>query len=110
MTKIGIVTDSNSGITQKRGEELGIYVRPMPFFINEEIFLEDITLSQVEFFNRLGEDTDIKTSQPSPADMMECWDRVLDSCDELVFIPMSGGLSGTCQTAMVLANEPLQSP
>lgn len=105
MTKVGIVTDSNSGITQKRGEELGIVVVPMPFFINEEIFLEDITLSQTEFFERLGEDADIKTSQPSPADMMECWDNVLKTYEELVFIPMSSGLSGTCQTAMMLSEE-----
>lgn len=105
MTKVGIVTDSNSGITQKRGEELGIFVVPMPFFINEEIFLEDITLSQTQFFERLGEDADIKTSQPSPADMMECWDKVLKTYEELVFIPMSSGLSGTCQTAMMLAEE-----
>lgn len=105
MTKVGIVTDSNSGITQKRGEELGIFVVPMPFFINEEIFLEDITLSQAQFFERLGEDADIKTSQPSPADMMECWDKVLKTYEELVFIPMSSGLSGTCQTAMMLAEE-----
>lgn len=105
MTKVGIVTDSNSGITQKRGEELGIVVVPMPFFINEEIFLEDITLSQTQFFERLGEDADIKTSQPSPADMMECWDNVLKTYEELVFIPMSSGLSGTCQTAMMLSEE-----
>lgn len=105
MTKVGIVTDSNSGITQKRGEELGIVVVPMPFFINEEIFLEDITLSQTQFFERLGEDADIKTSQPSPADMMECWNNVLKTYEELVFIPMSSGLSGTCQTAMMLAEE-----
>lgn len=105
MTKVGIVTDSNSGITQKRGEELGIFVVPMPFFINEEIFLEDITLSQTQFFERLGQDADIKTSQPSPADMMECWDKVLKTYEELVFIPMSSGLSGTCQTAMMLAEE-----
>lgn len=105
MTKVGIVTDSNSGITQKRGEELGIVVVPMPFFINEKIFLEDITLSQTQFFERLGEDADIKTSQPSPADMMECWDNVLKTYEELVFIPMSSGLSGTCQTAMMLSEE-----
>ena len=93
MSKVAIVTDSNSGITQKKGEELGIYVLPMPFFIDGELYLEDITLSQKEFYERLKADSDISTSQPSPGHVMELWEKVLKDYDEIVCIPMSSGLS-----------------
>ncbi len=105
MSRVAIVTDSNSGITQKRGKELGIYVLPMPFFIDEKIYYEDITLTQEEFYKRLGADSDISTSQPSPASVMELWEEVLKDYDELVCIPMSSGLSSTCSTAMSIADE-----
>lgn len=103
MGKIAVVTDSNSGITQEKGKELGIYVLPMPFFINGELFLEDLTLTQEEFYKKLEEDSDISTSQPTPGDIMDLWDRLLQEYDEIVHIPMSSGLSGSCQTAMNLA-------
>ena len=77
MSKVAIVTDSNSGITQKQGEELGIYVLPMPFFIDGELYLEDITLSQEQFYEKLGADSEISTSQPSPGDVMDLWDKLL---------------------------------
>lgn len=105
MSKVAIVTDSNSGITQKKGEELGIYVLPMPFFIDGELYLEDITLSQKEFYERLKADSDISTSQPSPGHVMELWEKVLKDYDEIVCIPMSSGLSSTCSTAMSIAAE-----
>ena len=105
MSKVAIVTDSNSGITQKRGKEMGIYVLPMPFFIDEKLYFEDITLTQEEFYERLGADADISTSQPSPANVMELWEEVLKENDEIVCIPMSSGLSSTCSTAMSIANE-----
>lgn len=105
MAKVAIVTDSNSGITQAEGSELGIFVLPMPFYINEKLFLEEITLSQEEFYQRLGDDADIKTSQPAPADVLELWDRALQEYDELVHIPMSSGLSSSCETAIVLAGD-----
>lgn len=105
MKKTAIVTDSNSGITQAQGKEMGIFVLPMPFFINEELFFEDISLSQEEFYKRLEEDADISTSQPSPGDIMDLWDKILEEYDELVHIPMSSGLSGTCETAMSLAQD-----
>lgn len=105
MSKVAIVTDSNSGITQKKGEELGIYVLPMPFFIDGELYLEDITLSQKEFYERLKADSDISTSQPSPGHVMELWEKVLKDYDEIVCIPMSSGLSSTCSTAMSIAVE-----
>ena len=105
MSKVAIVTDSNSGITQKRGEELGIYVLPMPFFIDGELYLEDITLSQEQFYEKLGADSEISTSQPSPGDVMDLWDKLLEDYDEIVCIPMSSGLSSTCETALSLAQE-----
>ena len=105
MSKVAIVTDSNSGITQKRGEELGIYVLPMPFFIGGELYLEDITLSQEQFYEKLGADSEISTSQPSPGDVMDLWDKLLEDYDEIVCIPMSSGLSSTCETALSLAQD-----
>lgn len=105
MSKVAIVTDSNSGITQEQGKELGIFVLPMPFFIDGELYLEDITLSQSEFYEKLGADSDISTSQPSPGEVMDLWDKVLEEYDELVCIPMSSSLSSTCVTAITLAAE-----
>ena len=105
MSKVAIVTDSNSGITQKRGEELGIYVLPMPFFIDGELYLEDITLSQEQFYEKLGADSEISTSQPSPGDVMDLGDKLLEDYDEIVCIPMSRGLSSTCETALSLAQD-----
>ena len=105
MGKIAIVTDSNSGITQAQGKELGIHVIPMPFYINEELFYEDITLSQDEFYQKLAEDAEISTSQPSPADVLELWEELLKDHDEIIHIPMSSALSSSCETAMMLAKE-----
>lgn len=105
MKKIAIVTDSNSGITQEMGKTMGIHVIPMPFFIDGALFLEDITLTQEEFYKRLGEDSDISTSQPSPGEVMECWDELLKEYDEIVHIPMSSGLSSTCHAAQSLSQE-----
>ena len=105
MSKVAIVTDSNSGITQDRGKELGIYVLPMPFFIDEKIYYEDITLTQEQFYEKLGADSDISTSQPSPGNVMELWEKILKEYDEIVCIPMSSGLSSTCATATSIAAE-----
>ena len=105
MSKIAVVTDTNSGITQERAKELGIYVLPMPFFIDGELYLEDITLTQEQFYEKLRADSDISTSQPSPGNVMELWESVLKEYDEIVYIPMSSGLSGTCQTATMVADD-----
>ena len=105
MNTIAIVTDSNSGITQKMAKEMGVYVLPMPFFINGELFLEDISLSQEEFYKYLTEDADISTSQPSPKDLTDLWDQILKEYDEIVHIPMSSGLSASCQTAAAMAQD-----
>lgn len=105
MKRVAIVTDSNSGITQSMAKEYGISVIPMPFYIDGETYLEDITLSQEEFYEHLKGDADISTSQPSPADITKLWDKLLETYDEVVHIPMSSGLSGSCQTAMMLAQD-----
>lgn len=103
--RVAIVTDSNSGITQSEAKKLGIYVIPMPFMIGSEVFEEDINLTQEEFYERLEEGADISTSQPSPETVMNLWDEILKEYDELVHIPMSSGLSGSCQTAVMLAED-----
>ncbi len=103
--KTAIVTDSNSGITQAQAKELGIYVLPMPFMINDETFYEDITLTQAEFYTRLAEGADVITSQPTPDSVMKLWDELLEEYDQIVHIPMSSGLSGSCQSAMMLAED-----
>lgn len=105
MSKIAIVTDSNSGITQKEGKELGISVIPMPFYINDELYFEDITLTQEEFYQKLDEDADIKTSQPAPGDVLDLWEKLLEDHDEIVHIAMSSGLSSSCATAEMLADD-----
>ncbi|MCI8638266.1 MAG: DegV family protein [Coprococcus sp.] len=105
MSKIAVITDSNSGITQAGAKELGIRVLPMPFYINDELFFEDITLSQEEFYQRLSEDANITTSQPAPADVTGLWDEMLKEYDEIVHIPMSSGLSSSCETAIMLASD-----
>ncbi len=105
MAKIAIVTDSNSGITQAQAKELGISVIPMPFMINGETFYEEITLSRDEFYKRLADNADISTSQPSPDSIIQLWNNLLTTHDEIVHIPMSSGLSGSCQTAMMLAQD-----
>ncbi len=105
MGKIAIVTDSNSGITQEQGRALGVSVLPMPFYIDEKMYLEGITLTQEEFYKRLKNDEKISTSQPSPAEVCGLWDSLLREYDEVVHIPMSSGLSNSCESAMGLARD-----
>ncbi len=105
MAKVAIATDSNSGITQSEAQALGIRVLPMPFYINEELFFEDVTLTQEAFYRRLAEDADISTSQPSPGDVTDLWDQLLEEYDQVVYIPMSSGLSASCETALMLASD-----
>lgn len=103
--KIAVVTDSNSGITQSQAKYYGLYVLPMPFMINEEPFFEDITLTQEQFYERLAENADVITSQPSPEEVMKLWEELLETYDEIVHIPMSSGLSGSCQSARMLSEN-----
>ena len=103
--KIAVVTDSNSGITQAQAKEMGITVLPMPFMIDGETYYEDITLTQEQFYQRLKDNSDISTSQPTPDSIMKLWDELLKEYDQIVHIPMSAVLSGSCATAMMLAGE-----
>ena len=105
MGKVAIVTDSNSGITQDLARDLGVSVIPMPFYINEKLYLEGITLSQEEFYERLKNEESISTSQPGPADVCGLWNTLLENYDQIVHIPMSSGLSASCDTASGLARE-----
>ena len=105
MSKVAIVSDSNSGITQIQAKEMGITVLPMPFMIDGETYYEDITLTQEQFYRKLKDNSDISTSQPTPDSIMKMWDELLKEYDQIVHIPMSSGLSGSCSTAMMLAGE-----
>ncbi len=105
MSKTAVVTDSNSGITQSDAKELGIYVLPMPFTIGDKDYFEDINLTQEGFYEMLKSDLEVRTSQPSPDSVTRLWDDVLKKYDDLVYIPMSSGLSGSCQTAIMLSED-----
>ena len=103
MKKVGVVTDSYSGITQKQAKEMGIFVLPMPFYIGGKCYLEGVTLSRSKFFEMMAEGADVSTSQPSPADVINIWNKALAEYEEIVYIPLSSGLSGSCMTAAALS-------
>lgn len=105
MSKVAILTDSSSGIRQAEAEQLGISVLPMPFFINEETFYEDIDLTQETFYDKLVDGSDISTSMPAVGNLTERWDELLADHDEVVYIPMSSGLSSSCETAIMMAKD-----
>ena len=103
--KVAILTDSNSGITQEQGKALGIPVIPMPFYIDDKLFYEDITLTQEQFYKYLETDAEIHTSMPVVGDVLDRWNSLLKEYDEIVYIPMSSGLSSSCATARTLAED-----
>lgn len=103
--KVAIVTDSNSGIIQEQAKELGVFVLPMPFMIDEVSYFEDIDLDQKGFYEKLEGGADVITSQPSPDSVLTLWKEILENYEEIVHIPMSSGLSGSCQSAMMLAED-----
>ena len=105
MKKIKIITDSNSGLTQEEGEGLGVFVIPMPFTVNGEEFEEGISITQAEFYEKLKGGADVKTSQPSEVYLENLWDDFLKDFDEIVYIPMSGGLSSSCENAKRYAEK-----
>ena len=105
MKKIAVMTDSNSGISQEEAAQLGVVVIPMPFTIDNVDYYEGINLSQAEFYELLKKGGEVTTSQPSPDSVMDAWDKALKTYDEVVYIPMSSGLSGSCQTAFMLSQE-----
>lgn len=103
--KVGIITDSNSGLTVERSKELGIHILPMPFMIDGKLYYEGVDLSLEKFLALQAEGADITTSQPSPKEVTKLWDDLLKEYDQLVHIPMSSGLSSSCQTAAMLAQD-----
>ncbi|HJA07014.1 MAG TPA: DegV family protein [Candidatus Mediterraneibacter pullicola] len=105
MSGIAIMTDSNCGIMPSDADAYGIYVLPMPVIIDGETYYEGINITLDEFYKKQSTGAVISTSQPSPGDVTAMWDMILASHDELVFIPMSSGLSNTCQTALILAED-----
>ncbi len=105
MAKVAILTDSSSGITQTEAKELGVIVLPMPFFINDETFYEEIDLTQADFYSKLTDGVDISTSMPLVGNLTDMWEELLVEYDEVVYIPMSSGLSGSCEAAIMLSQE-----
>lgn len=105
MPGVAVITDSNSGITQQMGKDMGIEVIPMPFTIDDKTYYEDINLTREEFFQMMEDGKEILSSQPSPGDLMKVWDRTLEKYDQIVYIPMSSGLSSSCQNARMIAND-----
>ena len=103
--KVAILTDSNSGITQDEANKLGVFVLPMPFTIDGQEYKEDINLSQEEFYDKLMNNAEVFTSQPAVGEVTQLFDNILKDYDQIVHIPMSSGLSGSCQTALMLAEE-----
>ena len=105
MNKVAILTDSNSGITQAEAKELGVYVIPMPFYINEQLYYEDIDLTQEQFYEKLTQGGEITTSMPITGNLIDLWDKLLEDYDQVVYIPMSSGLSSSCATAQMLSED-----
>ena len=105
MRKIGIMTDSHSGLLSEEAQRLGIKVLPMPFYIGEKVYREGVDLSRDEFYDMLRKGVDVSTSQPSPTEVMDMWKEMLKEYEEIVYIPLSSALSGSCMTAEAMANE-----
>lgn len=105
MSKIAIMTDSNAGINQEEAVKEGVFVLPMPFYINDQVYFEDIDLTQDQFYEKLTAGVDIHTSMPSPGATIDFWNNLLKDFDQIIYIPMSSGLSSSCATAAALAAD-----
>ncbi|MBQ8176142.1 MAG: DegV family protein [Oscillospiraceae bacterium] len=105
MSKIAIVTDTNSGITQEEAKKLGVYLLAMPFIVDGKEYFEGVTCTYEKFFEMLGSGSDVSTSQPSPESLTSLWNKVLETNDYIIHIPMSSALSGSCGTAKALAAD-----
>lgn len=102
---IAIVTDTNSGMTLEQAKNLGVTIIPMPFYINGELYFEGVNLDADGFYKHLEDNSEVNTSQPAPGDVMKIWDELLKEKEEIIYIPMSSSLSGSCQTAEVLSKD-----
>lgn len=105
MKRVGIVTDSHGGISLMQARELGIKVVPMPFYFGDDCYYEGISITREEFFERLNNGESVSTSQPSPETVMEAWREALSEYEKVLYMPLSSGLSGSCNTARMLAME-----
>lgn len=103
--KIAVLTDTNSGINPDQAARYGIHLVSMPVIIDDETYFENESIFQDEFFQRLREGACVSTSQPAPGALMDCWEGLLRRYDEIIYLPMSSGLSGSFQTAAMLAEE-----
>lgn len=104
MKKIGVVTDSHGGISQEEAARIGVKVLPMPFYFGDDCYYEGVSITKDEFFARLAVEK-VSTSQPSPEDVMNIWRESLKEYEQILYIPLSSGLSGSCSTAKMLAQE-----
>ena len=102
---VAILVDSNSGVTAEEAKKVGIYTLPMPFYIDDKLYYEDVDLTRDEFFRLQAEEHEITTSMPLVGEVMDCWDKLLEEYDEVVYIPMSSGLSSSCSTAIMLSED-----
>ena len=105
MQKIGIVTDTNSGMTEAEARECGVFLMPMPFTVNGRNYVENVSMTCREFFERLAGGAQVATSQPSPEDLLSCWKTALKSFEKIIYIPMSSALSSSCQSAALFAED-----
>lgn len=99
MKPVGIITDSCSGISQKEASERGIFVLPMPFYVEGQCLYEGVDLDRDDFMEKLRTGADVSTSQPSPAEVTALWDQALSEYEKVLYMPISSGLSGSCETA-----------
>jgi len=105
MQSIGIITDTNSGMTQAEARELGVILMPMPFTVNGKNYVENVNMEYLEFFDHLAGGAQVATSQPSPEDIMACWNKALETWEKVIYIPMSSALSSSCQSAKLFAED-----
>ncbi len=103
--KVGIVTDSNSGILPEEAKKLGIWLLPMPFYIDGGCYYENVNLTRQDFFAKLNAGAEIATSSPSPLAIAELWDKALAECEQIIHIPMSSGLSSSCEVAVMMSQD-----
>ena len=105
MQKIGIITDTNSGMTEQEARQCGVTLMPMPFTVNGRNYVENVNMSYMEFFECLAGGASVATSQPSPENVTACWDRALQEYEKVIYIPMSSALSSSCQSARLFADD-----
>ena len=105
MQKIGIITDTNSGMTQAEARACGVTLMPMPFTVNGRNYVENVNMTYGEFFERLAGGAQVATSQPSPEDVISCWKKALEEYEKVIYIPMSSALSSSCQSATIFAGR-----